>query len=182
MIARYNASLNLICTSWKKQLNPTKMQLLSLLIPISTQFIYCILDLAISTRDDWKIFKVYLKVWIFIFNKNKFTLCKFYMERKQCHPSFPKVGIMKANEIISLVHSNVFGPLQTDTHFGCKYFHFYWWLFYIYLSIWLNTSMKCLTNSYNIKILWKDKEITKLKVWNLITVANIIPMNSINIV
>ncbi len=135
VIVRYNASLNLICTSWKKQLNLTKMQLLSLLIPISTQFIYCILDLAISTRDDWKIFKVYLKVWIFIFNKNKFTLCKFYMERKQCHPSFPKVGIMQANEIISLVHSNVFGALETNTHFGYKYFHFYWWLFYIYIYI-----------------------------------------------
>jgi hypothetical protein len=47
------------------------------------------------------------------------------MERKQCHPSFPKVGIMQANEIISLVHSNVFGALETNTHFGYKYFHFY---------------------------------------------------------
>jgi hypothetical protein len=157
----------------------------AIFIFVNTNFntIYLLhLKFSYQQKNNWKIFKIYLKVWIFIFNENKFNLCKFYMERKQCHPSYPKMGIMKANEIISLVHFNVFGPLQTNTHFGCKYFHFYWWFFNIYFSTWLNTSMKCLTNSYNIKILWNDKQIIKLKVWNLIMVVNINPMNSINIV
>jgi hypothetical protein len=40
------------------------MQLLSLLIFVLIQLIYGIFDLVISTREDLKTFKVYLKVWI----------------------------------------------------------------------------------------------------------------------
>jgi hypothetical protein len=40
------------------------MQLLSLLMLVLIQLIYGIFDLVISTREDLKTFKVYLKVWI----------------------------------------------------------------------------------------------------------------------
>ncbi len=56
------------------------------------------------------------------FNDNTFTSCKCCIEGRQHCASFPKVGATRATKILGLVHSNISGPLQTNTHSSCKYF------------------------------------------------------------
>ncbi len=56
------------------------------------------------------------------FNEKDITFCTPCIERKQHRIKFPKEGFTKSTQILGLIHYDIYGPLQTYTYGGCKYF------------------------------------------------------------
>jgi hypothetical protein len=56
------------------------------------------------------------------FNEKYIRWCTPYIERKQHINKFPKEGAYKSTQNYRRIHFDICGPLQTNTHGGCKYF------------------------------------------------------------
>jgi hypothetical protein len=53
---------------------------------------------------------------------DELEFCESYVLGKQHRESFPKEGVSRANEVLKLIHCDVWGPTKTTSFGGVWYF------------------------------------------------------------
>ena len=56
------------------------------------------------------------------FDASGLSLCTCCLKGKQHRAKFPKVGATRAQALLEIIHSDIYGPLRTSIFSGCIYF------------------------------------------------------------